>query len=169
MMFIILLNFWSTNYSIDPSFALSFGTLVCTIFLFIDYILLIGGYQKAHGASMYIIDDQSLTVCHAVGKTKISLNKIENVTKDEIHPETHYYINGKGKRKRKVDIRDSKGNIVRVRGIPLPFGSGRFTSITSGDCVLLKLWKDETRVALTPNEPEDFLRELSTHVARVRG
>ena len=131
--------------------------LVCIIIV-VGSVL--NGIQMIKGVSRYIYDGQSIIIPHTIGSTKIPLEKIDQVTVDELTSHTHTHRTQKGGTKTTLHYTNSTGESVKINSGYLPLGNAPYTSHFGGKCLLVRL-KDKKCIALTPEDPEEMAKVLN--------
>lgn len=62
---------------------------------------------------------------------------------------------------------NSKGEDIKVSSSMFPSFNGLFISVGDGECVLLRL-RNKDLIALTPEDPGEMFKVLSSHVSSIK-
>jgi hypothetical protein len=134
-------------------------------FIFILFILgvirLIGNIQGIFGVRRYVFDGRSIMVPHALGRTKIPIDSIEEVDVDQLLRKVVKQPKFRGGMSTTIYDVDSAGNSVRTFSGILPYCYAPLASVSGGSCLLVKLRGKDERVALTPESPEDLAKAIN--------
>jgi hypothetical protein len=134
--------------------------LFLVLFFLAGLALTIFGIQEYVGPTSYELDDSKLWVRHAIGKTAIPFNQIDEVSEDIVQ----MIIKGEGKGSTSW-FENSKNQKLDI-GIGTLIFHGPSLSTCNGKCLLLSM-KNEKIIPLTPEDPEEMMKALTKKMTPV--
>ena len=150
-------NAWEVNTPPPPVYVILVITVVVLLPVSFEAI------QRILGVTAYSVDDAGIVVHHRIGETRIPFNAVAYARKDFLYSYVPRYAkNSRGSLT--FVLADEKCGVEETGNL-----FGPYFSTSDGECVALKLKKDDSRIALTPESADEMLNGLKGYVASGRG
>jgi len=111
------------------------------------------------GVRAYSVDDAGIVVHHWIGKTSIPFTAVEYARKDNLY----CYVPRGAKNSRKSMTFMLHAENCGVEDSGKLFGA--YFSVREGECIILRMKKGGSRIALTPESADEMLDDLKGCVA----